>query len=435
MKKHIVVLLVVLLAIGLFACEKPEELEKTDPALVSTDTELVIDNELVELLETVTFSDGHIPLSSRSTYNYVVVNEVLYLYIDGGELYHLNTATGFLTGLCEDPLSEHKVVTCPNKKYKINSAISCNDRIYVAGQQIVIDSKNNMKHEEFVGYYDVSSAEYVVLDSWEIVWGYGVAGPIQIYEDELYYLKKESDTVNNLWKTSVNQKNRSKRLSLDNEEFIKGFLIKDDVIYYSYISGEAIYSVDMAFNNRQIVTTESMSIYTIIDDVLLGTNYGVYDPSNVEWDVEEYEPSDTPYEIFRLQMSDTEDKEIIVSHIQGASSVKIDHGIITTTPDNPTYLGMEVKNGEKIYYVNLNSGCVLVGMTSSDKLQTLDLSIGLGIDYSVAGIYYIDDDKCIVQFQAENKETENEGIYIIKDYNDPQNCTFHKISYEPYINE
>lgn len=433
MRNNITILLVILLVIGLVACEKPDELEDSNQFFDNhiTDTELVIDSEIVELLDKVTFSDGHEPFSSRDNFNYVVVNEVLYLYIDGGELYHLNTATGYLSGLCYDPLCQHKVVTCPNVKYKINSAISYNDRIYVAGQQIVIDNNNNMNEEEFIGYYDVVNAEYIVLDSWEMILGYGVTGPIQIYEDELYYLKKESDTVNSLWKSDLNKKNTSQRVSTDNKEFIKGFIINDNRIYYTYVSNEAIYSVDMSFSNRKVVTTEAIPVYTIMDNTLLCTNYGVYDTKNVEWDIEEYQPSNTPYEIYTLQIGDANAKKTIASHIQGASSVKIDHGIITTTPDNPTYLGMEEKNGKKIYYVNYNSGCILIGKTLSEELQTLDLSAGLGIDYSVAGVFYIDHEKCIVQFQAENKENRNEGIYIITEYSNPENCTFYKINYEP----
>ena len=90
---------------------------------------------------------------------------------------------------------------------------------------------------------------------------------------------------------------------------------------------------------------------------------------------------------------------------------------------------MEEKNGKKIYYVNKNSGCILVGDAESGEMRQLDLSEGLGINYTINGIYYIDDEKCILDMGAAYKETDKAGIYIVVDY-DTDNPKFYKVDYE-----
>ena len=339
----------------------------------------------------------------------------------------MNSATGYLTGLCDDPLCQHKVVTCIDQ-YFVYCALPHDNKIYMYGTRMIPNDDKGLMQEEFIGYYSIKDAEYTFLDTWEIILGYSTASSIQIYEDEIYYMKKESDTVNNLWKVNVNRKNSAELVSIGNQEFISGFVVHDDHIYYNYRTGEAVYRTDMKFENQQVVMSDIVSIFTLIDDSLIYSNFGVYD-TRIEWDVEEYVPSETPYNIYKRDIDDINNRETIAMHIMGAVSMGLEHSILTAEPDNPTYLGMEEKNGKKIYYVNKNSGCILVGNAESGEMRQLDLSEGLGINYTINGIYYIDDEKCILDMGAAYKETDKAGIYIVVDY-DTDNPKFYKVDYE-----
>ena len=429
--KKLILPTVMAILLTLSSCEAPKELDTPTSLPADSETvgaELVIDEKVVSLLNEITFTDGHVPTVCRSLFDYVVSDDALYLYRDGDQLYHLNPATGFLTGVCDDPLCEHKSVLCPNNRYMIFSAVGYNKRIYVSGQQIITSGKD-MRYEDFIGYYDTESAQYVVLDSWETIMGYGDSASIQIYDNALYYLKKVSDSSNQLWKSDLNRKNTAERVDNLENEFLMGFIIKDGTIYYTDNAQSAIYSVNLDFQNQQVLTSETIPNFAIMDDDLICTNQGKYNLMHVEWDIEEYVPSDTPFEIYTVPMADPVQKTTIASHIQGVGCLKIDHGFITATPDRPTYLGMEIKNGKKKYYVNKNSGCILVGRDLNTPLQLVDLSDGIGIDYSASGIYYIDESVCIVYFQGDYKSEEFEGTYLITDYN-TDNRAFHRLNFE-----
>ena len=427
MKKTKLFMIIVAVLLMLPACERPVELEtpETNDLIESIDVD--IDEEIVGLLQELTFTDGNTPKSSRKSFDYVVINGALYLYRHHGKLYHLNSATGYLTGLCDDPLCQHKVVTCIDQ-YFVYCALPHDNKIYMYGTRMIPNDDKGLMQEEFIGYYSIKDAEYTFLDTWEIILGYSTASSIQIYEDEIYYMKKESDTVNNLWKVNVNRKNSAELVSIGNQEFISGFVVHDDHIYYNYRTGEAVYRTDMKFENQQVVMSDIVSIFTLIDDSLIYSNFGVYD-TRIEWDVEEYVPSETPYNIYKRDIDDINNRETIAMHIMGAVSMGLEHSILTAEPDNPTYLGMEEKNGKKIYYVNKNSGCILVGNAESGEMRQLDLSEGLGINYTINGIYYIDDEKCILDMGAAYKETDEAGIYIVVDY-DTDNPKFYKVDYE-----
>lgn len=427
----VIIPFIMALIISLSACRAPKELDfaSSSPSNnIHNNAETVIDEKVVNILETIDFTNDLASISIRNSFNYVVVDNVLYLYHDGGQLYHLNKATGFLTGMCDDPLCEHMTLICPNNKYQIFHAVGYDKRIYIIGQQVLTE-KENLYYEDFIGYYNVEEGQYTVLESWETIMGYGTASPLQIYNDELYYMKKVSDSSNQLWKSDLNKRNSTVRVDNLDDVFLAGFVIKNDIIYFSDASKDAIYTVDMDFQNQQMLTTESIPIFSFINEDIICTNFGKYSIIGVEWDIEEYVPSDTPFEIFTLSMQNLTQKTIIASHIQGATSLRIDHGIITATPDRPTYLGMEIKDDKKIFYVNPNSGCILISKDQYESLQLLDLSDGIGIDYSVSGVYYIDDSVCIVEFQGRNKNKELEGIYLITDYYS-ENRKFYRLNYE-----
>lgn len=268
-------------------CEKPVELPQSNNLVNSTEIE--IDETIVALLNELTFSETHLNTSYRLNYDYLIVNDSLYLYEDNGEIYHLNAATGYLSGLCDDPLCNHKVVTCINK-YIVKSATSYNNLIYLEGIRMIENSDGFLTPENFIGYYDVEANEYTILDSWEVIPGYDVSAPIQIYSEALYYLKKESESNNNLWKCNLNN-NKIIKLSDNRDMYIKGFIVDNEKIFYNYKTGEAVYAVDMQFNNKTVIHSETVSVFSIVGDQLIYSNLGNYDLSKIEWDVEKYFPS------------------------------------------------------------------------------------------------------------------------------------------------
>lgn len=425
MKKIICVMCVIITI--MCGCEKPVELS-TSNNLINNNTEIEIDETIVALLNELTFSETHLNMSYRLNYDYLIVNDSLYLYEDNGEIYHLNAATGYLSGLCDDPLCNHKVVTCINK-YIVKSATSYNNLIYLEGIRMMENSDGFLTPENFIGYYDVEANEYTILDSWEVIPGYDVSAPIQIYSEALYYLKKESESNNNLWKCNLSN-NKAIKLSDNRDMYIKGFIVDNEKIFYNYKTGEAVYAVDMQFDNKTVIHSETVSVFSIVGDQLIYSNLGNYDLSKIEWDVEKYFPSQNPFSIYLGDMN-TNKSTLIMTDIAGAVSMGVNKYFITALPDKPTYLGMEVINNEKKYYINFNSGCFSLynHQNNDNNVQIIDLSNELGINYSLNGIYYIDEDICIVKMGAVYKENDKEGIYIVTDYAS-DNCKFYKLNHE-----
>ena len=74
MKKTKLFMIIVAVLLMLPACERPVELEtpETNDLIESIDVD--IDEEIVGLLQELTFTDGNTPKSSRKSFDYVVIN-------------------------------------------------------------------------------------------------------------------------------------------------------------------------------------------------------------------------------------------------------------------------------------------------------------------------------------------------------------------------
>ncbi len=420
-----VIISIIFCLVFMSSCEKPEEF--WDSSLIDTSEQNIkINQEIVSVLSTVKFSDGHRHMSSRPGSTYLIVGDSFFIHNEGiGKIFRLNFATGYLSQLCADPLCDHRRPSCINNII-IDAAIVYNDTIYVSGGR----STDSVVGELFIGYYDDNLNQYKFLETWEEIVGHGVASSIQVYDGYLYYLKKESETINNLWRINLNKNSKAECISVNNKHFINGFIVQNGSIFYNYTTGESIYQVNLDFNNQNTFSLEMAPVFTLIDNYFIYTNYGYYDFYGIKWDEgEEYIPSQYPYEVYRNTINEDVSKEIIASGIMGAVCLYLDHEYITALPDKLTYIDMEIKNGETIYYVNPNSACILIGNIHSGTMSEINLSSALGINYQISNITYIDRDVCIVYFSPVYKDIDKEGYYLIKNYSS-ETPLFYRLEYE-----
>ncbi len=406
------------------SCEKPEELQNSSMTEASKQS-IKINQKTVNALSTVKFTDGRRSMSNRPGGIYLIVGDSFYILSEGGEIFRLNFATGCLSHLCADPLCDHKKYSCINN-FVIDTAVVYNDTIYVKGGYMTETGVGGL----FIGYYDDNLNQYKFLETWDEIVGQDVGSSIQVYDDYLYYLKKETETINNLWRINLNKNSKAECVSTNNKKFINGFIVKNGSVFYNYTTGESIYQVDLNFNNQNTFSLEMTPVFTLIDNCFIYSNYGYYNFYGINWDKgEKYTPSQYPYEAYRYKINENNAKETIASGIMGATGLYLDHEYITALPDKLTYIDKEIKNGETIYYINPNSACILVGNIYSGTMTEIDLSSELGINYQIVYIAYIDHDVCIVYFSHAYKENDKEGYYLIKNYSS-ETPLFYRLEYE-----
>ena len=411
---HSLVMLCIIMAC--VSCESPDELYD-DKETVSKDyTEsLVINDDLVNVLSEIKFINNSTHIMAQ-TPALLLANNGIYLFDDTyAEIYHLNKATGYFTGLCADPLCNHKIRSCINS-YVITSATVYQDTIYVLGGY----TADNGTGIWFIGYYDFEKQEYIFWDQWDEIVGYDYASSIQIVDQYLYYMKKESEVCKNVWRISLQGKSKPELVSSGNDQFICGFTISGEYLYYTYLADDSVYYSDLEFENQklysdtEIIGTKNMAI---IDGYMVRINDGFCDTSWVKWDEGEvYQPSDTPFGVYINPIGKPDQLTQLTTHIMNAEYLSIHDNYIMTLPDCPTYITTEIVKGEKKHYVNKNSSHILVGKITDTELVEIDLSKYLGMNYTISQIPYFDENNCIIEYRTAYTETENEGYYLICNY-------------------
>ena len=151
------------------------------------------------------------------------------IYIDCGmKICLLNRKTGYLQGLCNDPLCRHD--SCI-ESYWINSMVSDGDRLYFKGHSTTYLEyfSKDWDKSSFIASYDPENDELEFLEVWEKDRG-TVSGGLTLHNGYLYYTKKMNEQTNSLFRIPADG-GQSERLTFK-DEFVQQWTFSDGKILY-----------------------------------------------------------------------------------------------------------------------------------------------------------------------------------------------------------
>jgi len=239
------------------------------------------------------------------------------IYIDCfGSICLLNRKTGYLQGLCNDPLCKHD--SCI-ESYEIESMVSDGEKLYWKGYSVSYTefSSNKWDKKSFIASYDPEKDKFEFLDVWEKDQG-AVSINITLHNGYLYYTKKMDDQTNSLFRipTTGGQRERltykdefvqqwtvtaNKIIYLTDSHTLKRMdhdgsntEILDEYICMTYVNGNDLYKISVINENGyqvycnsetlpikvyspvNTVLTDDTIWYTIPDEQILGTYTDAY---------------------------------------------------------------------------------------------------------------------------------------------------------------
>jgi len=151
------------------------------------------------------------------------------VYIDCGmKICLLNRKTGFLQGLCSDPLCSHE--SCI-ESHLIDSMVSDGDRLYFRGSSETYSEFSSKKWDKssFIASYDPENDKLEFLEVWEKDSG-GISTEISLHYGYLYYTKKMNEQTNSLFRIKTNG-GQSERLTFK-DEFVQQWTVTEERILY-----------------------------------------------------------------------------------------------------------------------------------------------------------------------------------------------------------
>ena len=149
------------------------------------------------------------------------------IYINTGRnIRLLNCRTGFLQGLCSDPLCRHE--SCI-ESLVIMSMVSDGDKLYFKGFDTSWSEFSGWDKSSFVASYDPASDRLEMLDVWDRDLG-SYSSAIGLDGGFLYYTKKMDEDTNSLFRIPTDG-GRSVQLT-PKKEFAAWFAFDEDRILY-----------------------------------------------------------------------------------------------------------------------------------------------------------------------------------------------------------
>jgi len=151
------------------------------------------------------------------------------IYINNGiSIRLLNRRTGFLQGLCNDPLCKHE--SCI-ESHDIDSMVSDGDKLYFKGSSAIYTEFSSKKWDKssFIASYDPENDKLEFLEVWEKDSGF-VSFQLSLHGGFLYYTKQMNEQTNSLFRIKTNGGQRERLTFKD--EFVSQWTITDENIIY-----------------------------------------------------------------------------------------------------------------------------------------------------------------------------------------------------------
>jgi hypothetical protein len=229
---------------------------------------------------------------------------------------------------------------------------------------------------------------------------------IQVYKDYIYYVKKSSQSRNNLYRIKKDGSASPEKLDIGNGRFINKFIVSDAGIFY-VTEPNSLYRALFEPNSETLITDRATQFFVNGDYVYYKTVSSV-DVTASDFSGDIYTGKDD-ISFYRYDLKNNENIEILSGGVY-TFGIFFNESKIFYRPLEPVNYGFVTQHGRTFENINVSNG----------KINALDMQSAADStafkaesDYFSNRIIFACDDYMIIDLQSHSKSGGDTNIYFV----------------------